>query len=97
MPCSGRKGAPVIRVSLREAESRLGRLMQDAAAGEEVIIAGTGGSSVRLVPVPQEDRGAPKRIGRGLDRFIGTWTVAQEEEVLNATAIFEQVDESFWQ
>lgn len=87
----------MIRVSLKEAEGRLGRLMQDAAAGEEVIIAGTGGSSVRLVPVRQEGRDAPKRVGGALDRFIGTWTAAQEEEILNATAIFEQVDESFWQ
>jgi hypothetical protein len=48
----------------------------------------------------QEDRGRDelsKRVGHALDRFIGTWSVEQEAEVLKAVEIFEQVDESFWQ
>ena len=39
----------------------------------------------------------PKTVGQALDRFIGTWSVEQEAEVLKAVEIFEQVDESFWQ
>jgi AbrB family looped-hinge helix DNA binding protein len=37
-----------------------------------------------------------KRVGHALDRFIGTWSVEQEAEVLKAIEIFEQVDDSFW-
>ena len=39
----------------------------------------------------------PKTVGQALDRFIGTWSMEQEAEVLKAVEIFEQVDESFWQ
>ncbi len=90
----------VIRVSLKEAEGRLGKLMQAAAAGQEVVITSDGGPTVRLLPqmeaeTPRADQ-APKSIGCGLDRFIGTWTAEQEAEVLAAVQIFEQVDESFW-
>jgi hypothetical protein len=38
-----------------------------------------------------------KTVGQALDRFIGTWSVEQKAEVLNAVEIFEQVDQSFWQ
>ncbi len=90
----------MIRVSLKEAEGRLGKLMQAAAAGQEVVITSDGGPTVRLLPqqeaeTPRADQ-APKSIGRALDRFIGTWTAEQEAEVLAAVQIFEQVDESFW-
>ncbi len=89
----------MIRVSLKEAEGRLGHLMQEVAAGEEVVIASAAGQAVRLVPVPQEGRESqvPKTVGHALDRFIGTWTAEQEAEVLKAVEIFGQVDESFWQ
>ena len=45
--------------------------------------------------VPQT--GQEGQIGQALDRFIGTWSVEQEAEVLEAVEVFEQVDESFWQ
>lgn len=43
-----------------------------------------------------EVSGAPKVVGHALDRFIGTWSAEQEAEILKATQVFEQVDESFW-
>ena len=93
----------MIRVSLEEAEAHLGELIEEAAAGQEVVITSTGGQTVRLMLVRQEgqeERGSyePSRaIGHALDRFIGTWSAEQEAEVLKAIEIFEQVDESFWQ
>lgn len=94
--------APMIKISLKEAEGHLGELIEEAAAGQEVVITSAGGPTVRLMLVPQEEhenRGTsePPRVGRGLDRFIGTWSAEQEAEVLKAVEIFEQVDESFWQ
>lgn len=92
----------MIKVSLKEAEGHLGELIEEAAAGQEVVITSAGGRTVRLMLVRQEgqeDRGAcepPKAIGRALDRFIGTWSAEQGAEVLKAVEIFEQVDESFW-
>ena len=93
----------MIKVCLKEAEGHLGELIEEVASGQEVVITSAGGPAVRLMLVPQEeqeDRGryeSPKTIGHALDRFIGTWSVEQEAEVLKAVEIFEQVDESFWQ
>jgi prevent-host-death family protein len=93
----------MIKVSLKEAEGHLGELIEEAAAGEEIVITSASGPAVRLTLVPQEEQEGretqepSKVVGHGLDRFIGTWSVEQEAEVLKAVEIFEQVDESFWQ
>ncbi|HEX4965816.1 MAG TPA: hypothetical protein VF173_33720 [Thermoanaerobaculia bacterium] len=89
----------MIRVNLKEAEEHLGALIEEATSGEEVVITGTGGSVVRLVPIPREEQAQsvpPKTIGHSLDRFMGTWTAEEEAELLKAVEIFERVDESFW-
>ena len=88
----------MIKVSLQEAEGHLGKLIEEAAAGQEVVITSAGGPAVRLTLVSPEAQGAesPKVVGHALDRFIGTWSAEQEAEVLQAIEIFEQVDESFW-
>jgi prevent-host-death family protein len=90
----------VIRVTLKEAEGHLGQLIEDAAAGQEVVITTVGGPKVRLVPLPQETReeetSTARTIGHRLDRFIGTWSAEQEAELLQAIEVFERVDESFW-
>lgn len=91
----------MIKVSLKDAEGHLGELMEEAAAGQEVLITSDGGPAVRLVLVsqPNQDQGSyePPKVGKALDRFIGTWSAEQEAEVLRAVEFFEQVDESFWQ
>jgi len=93
----------MIKVSLEEAEGHLGELIEEAAAGQEVVITSASSPAVRLMLVDsrkQETQGshdAPKTVGHALDRFIGTWSAEQEAEVLKAVEIFEQVDESFWQ
>jgi prevent-host-death family protein len=92
----------MIKVSLQEAEGHLGQLIEEAAAGEEVVITSTGGPAVRLTlvrPLDQDQQEAsesPRMVGPALDRFIGTWSAEQEAELLEAVGIFEQVDESFW-
>jgi prevent-host-death family protein len=88
---------PMIKVSLKEAEGHLGELIEEAAAGQEVVITNAGGRTVRLTLVRQEGYEPPKAVGHALDRFIGTWSAEQAAEVLKAVEIFEQVDESFWQ
>ena len=39
-------------VNLYEAKTQLSRLVAEAAAGEEIVIAKNGGAKVKLVPVP---------------------------------------------
>lgn len=41
-------------------------------------------------------RGKRKVIGNALDRFIGTMTAEEEQELLEAIQPCEQIDESFW-
>lgn len=89
----------MIRMPIEEAEGRLGHLIEEAAAGEEVLITASGGATVRLVLVGDEveARQSPsERIGTALDRFIGTWSQEQEAELLAAVEVFEGIDESFW-
>lgn len=89
----------MIRVNLKEAEEHLGTLIEEAAAGQDVVITGTRGSVVQLVPIPQTEQirsVSPKTIGHALDHFIGTWTAGQEAELFQAVEFFECVDESFW-
>jgi antitoxin (DNA-binding transcriptional repressor) of toxin-antitoxin stability system len=89
----------MIRINLKAAEGHLGDLIEEVAAGEEVVITSDGGPAVRLMLVLQEGQDArqPTRVvGTTLDHFIGTWSAEQEAEVLKAIEIFEQVDESFW-
>jgi hypothetical protein len=35
-------------------------------------------------------------VGDALDAFIGTWSAADEREVLKAVEVFEIVDEALW-
>lgn len=92
----------MIRINLKEAEGHLGELIEEVAAGEEVVITSDGGPAVCLVLVLQEgqERQDTRRptgtVGTALDHFIGTWSAEQEAEVLKAVEIFEQVDEAFW-
>ena len=92
----------MIKVSLKDAEGHLGELIEEAVAGQEVLITSDVGPVVRLVLVSQMDQvnqgsNESPKVGKALDRFIGTWSAEQEAEVLKAVEIFEQVDESFWQ
>ena len=90
----------MIEVKLEDAEGHLGKLIEEAAAGEEVVITSASGAAVRLVALPQEGQAEPptssKVIGHALDRFMGTWSAEQATELLQAIEVFEQVDESFW-
>jgi antitoxin (DNA-binding transcriptional repressor) of toxin-antitoxin stability system len=97
---------PVIKMNVKEAEGHLDQLIEEAAAGQDVVITGNEGLTVRLVPLSEEERETrrsskhaepPKRVGHALDRFIGTWSAEQEAEILKAVEVFERVDESFWQ
>lgn len=91
----------MIKVSLKEAEGHLGELIEEAAAGQDVVITSDSGPAVRLMLVPPSQQGetgssTPTKVGHALDRFIGTWSAEQETELLKAVEIFEQVDEPFW-
>jgi prevent-host-death family protein len=90
----------VIEVSLPEARARLEQLIEEATAGEDVVITSKSGAAVRLVVLPKEHRTELARegrtVGHSLDWLIGTWSEEEEREFLEAIEVFEQIDESFW-
>ena len=67
----GRKRIVRETVSLYDAKTQLSRLVDRAAAGEEIVIAKSGRARARLVPL--EDRRALRVPGRGK----GKWRVGR--------------------
>lgn len=91
----------MIKISFLEAEGSLDHLIEEAAAGQDVVITGPGDAEVRLVPLSREQHtgvGAEpsRQVGSALDRFIGTWSAEQEAELLHAIEVFERVEQDFW-
>ena len=43
-----------------------------------------------------EEASSPSVVGSSLDHLSGTWSEADEREVLEAAAVFERIDEEFW-
>ena len=62
----------MIKVSLKEAEEHLAHLIDEATAGQEVVITSSGGSIVRLVPLHDEER-VDKTTGRKADRMSSAY------------------------
>jgi len=67
----GRKRIVRETVSLYDAKTQLSRLVERAAAGEEIVIAKSGRARARLVPL--EDRRVLRVSGRGK----GKWRVGR--------------------
>ena len=57
----------MIQVNIHEAKSQLSRLLEQAARGEEVIIAKAGRPVARLVPIRR--RVKPRRLGAWAGRI----------------------------
>jgi prevent-host-death family protein len=75
-------------INLREAKAQLSRYVDQAAQGEEVIIARAGKPVARLVPLASQPR-RPRTLGLGK----GTYTLPEHFDDMNAAEIrnmFEQ-------
>ena len=66
----GRKKARQVRehVSLYEAKTHLSELVEQAAAGREIVIAKSGKPKARLVPLVPKDTRHLRKYGLGKDR-----------------------------
>ncbi len=71
-----------MQVNMLDAKNQLSRLVKEALAGEDVVIANNGTPMVRLVPVAPKGRlrgwGALKKLGRSVD---AAFTPAVDEAV----------------
>ncbi|TQE94733.1 MAG: type II toxin-antitoxin system Phd/YefM family antitoxin [Spiribacter salinus] len=55
-------------INIHEAKTHLSRFVEDAASGQEIVIARAGRPVARLVALEPADR-APRELGLGRDRF----------------------------
>lgn len=84
-------------VNLYAAKTHLSRLVEEAARGEEVVIAKAGKPMVRLVPVAREEPPRPKRRLGGLaeEAKANGWTVPDDFDTMfqdEIIAMFEGTD-----
>jgi len=80
----GRKRIVRETVSLYDAKTQLSRLVDRAAAGEEIVIAKSGRARARLVPL--EDRRVLRVSGRGKGKWRVGWSfdAALPDDLLKA-------------
>ncbi len=69
-------------VNIHEAKTQLSRFVDQAAAGEEVIIARAGKPVARLVPL-QAAQDKPRKLGLGKGKF----TLPESFDAMNAAEI----------
>ncbi len=55
-------------INIHEAKTHLSRFVDQAAAGEEILIARAGKPVARLVALAS-DKGSPRKLGQGKGRF----------------------------
>lgn len=71
-----------MQINMLDAKNQLSRLVKEAIAGEDVVIASNGTPMVRLVPVAPKGRlrgwGALKKVRRSVD---AAFSPAVDEEV----------------
>jgi prevent-host-death family protein len=71
-------------INIHEAKTHLSRFVDQAAAGEEIVIARAGKPVARLVPLASENA-QPRKLGLGKGRF----TVPDDFDRLHEKAIQE--------
>jgi prevent-host-death family protein len=57
----------MLTINIHEAKTHLSRFVDQAASGEEIIIARAGKPVARLMPLPSV--GVPRRLGLGKGKF----------------------------
>ncbi len=71
-----------MKVNMLEAKNQLSRLVKDALAGKDIVIASNGEPMVRLVPVARRSRlggfGKLKKFGAAID---GAFTPELDEQI----------------
>lgn len=74
----------MVKVNIHEAKTHLSRLVEQAAAGTEIIIAKAGKPMARLLPVSQPV--APKHLGllKGRIKVSNDFNAPLDEETLSA-------------
>ena len=84
------------QLTIRGFDDELERRLREIAGEEGISLNKAALKLLRRGAGLQTEGAAPDVVGRSLDMFIGTWSAEQEEELLEAVQVFDQIDESFW-
>jgi hypothetical protein len=85
----------MIRLSLRVSDKHLERHLRAVARREGVSLSNAALILMRKgAGLPVQGDSSP--IGTALDRFIGSWTEDEENQILQSIAPCEEIDESHW-
>ncbi|KUL93203.1 prevent-host-death protein [Bosea sp. WAO] len=75
-------------VNIHEAKTNLSRLVERAAQGESIVIARAGKPLVKLVPLDEGERPAPRRLGF----MAGEISVPDDFDSMGADGIVEMFE-----
>ena len=84
------------QLTLRGFDPRLRRAIEELARRERLSL---NKAALRLMErgAGLDTRESADRIGHSLDHFIGTWTEADADELLESIQSSEQVDKDLWE
>jgi hypothetical protein len=84
------------QLSLRGFDKHLERHLRDLAKREGISLNKAALMLMKKGAGLSDATQSSSAIGNALDHFIGSWSEAEEREVLEGIAQFETVDESLW-
>lgn len=84
------------QLTIRGFDKALQRELEELARRENLSLNKAALELMRKGAGLDSDSTPPNTVGDSLDDFIGSWSAARENELLEAIAPFEAVDESFW-
>jgi len=84
------------QLSLRGFDKQLERHLRELAKREGISLNKAALILMKKGAGLSETTESSTAIGSALDHFIGSWSEAEEQKVLEGIAIFETVDESLW-
>lgn len=84
------------QLTIRGFEPELERRLRRAARAKGISLNKAALDFMRRGAGIQVEEPHSNTIGDGLDAFIGSWSEADEKDVVDATRVFEVVDEELW-
>lgn len=84
------------QLSLRGFDRDLERRLKDLARSQGISLNKAALVLLRKGAGLEEARARKNIVGDSLDHLIGKWSKEEEQAILEATKVFEQIDESLW-
>ncbi len=84
------------QLTLRDFDPRLEAEIRRLAAAEKISLNRAAQKLMKKGAGLSDSMAPSRRIGRSLDRFIGTWTAADAKEFNASIRTLERVDKDLW-